>query len=219
MEAQSLAGVRNVSPPGTAQPGAFSRFAGMAAILAAVGGLLYSVDFTAYALGYRASAPELGAFLLVGAVLTSAVYVALYDRLRAADAAFAGWALLLGVVGALGSGLHGAYDLANAFHPVAAVTQAASANVPSQVDPRGLATFGLAGLAVFVFSWLIVRSGSLPRTLGYLGMLLGVLLVVIYLGRLIVLNPTPLLAPAALTGLVINPVFYCWLGLALGRGK
>jgi hypothetical protein len=45
------------------------------------------------------------------------------------------------------------------------------------------------------------------------------LLVVLYLGRLIVLNPTSLLilVPALLIGFLVNPIFYLWLGLALLR--
>ena len=38
---------------------------------------------------------------------------------------------------------------------------------------------------------------------------------VIYVGRLIVLTPAPLLVPAAITGLIVNPLWYIWLGLAL----
>jgi hypothetical protein len=198
----------------------FWQTAGVGALLAGIGGLLYSVDFTAVVLKWRSSAPELGAFLVVGGLLTTLVFVALYEHLRASESGFATLALVLGAVAALGSAFHGGYDLANAIHPeflASSGASAANADLPSQVDPRGLSTFGLAGAAILLFSWLIVRSGRLPRALGYLGCLLGVLLVVIYLGRLIVFHPTPLLAPAAITGLIINPVWYIWLGLALWR--
>jgi hypothetical protein len=203
----------------------FWQTAGVGAVLAGIGGLLYSVDFTAVVLKWRSSAPELGAFLVVGGLLTTLVFVALYEHLRASESGFATLALVLGAVAALGSAFHGGYDLANAIHPeflASPGAAAASPDLPSQVDPRGLSTFGLAGAAILLFSWLIVRTGRqvegrLPQALGYLGCLLGVLLVVIYLGRLIVFHPTPLLAPAAITGLIINPVWYIWLGLALWR--
>jgi hypothetical protein len=57
--------------------------------------------------------------------------------------------------------------------------------------------------------------------LGYLAYLSAVLLVVLYLGRLIVLDPTnPLiLVPALLNGFLVNPALYVWLGLALLRGR
>jgi hypothetical protein len=202
----------------------FWQAAGVAAIIAGIGGLLYSLDFTAVVLKWRASAPELGAFLMIGGLLTTLVFVALYEHLRASETGFATLALVLGVVAALGSALHGGYDLANAIHPefLRAGAATASSDLPSQVDPRGLSTFGLAGLAILLFSWLIVRSGRspdarLPKALGYLGGLLGLLLVIIYLGRLFVFHPTPLLAPAAITGLIINPVWYIWVGIVLWR--
>ncbi|MFN8448714.1 MAG: hypothetical protein U0521_09030 [Anaerolineae bacterium] len=44
-------------------------------------------------------------------------------------------------------------------------------------------TFGVAGMSAVIFSLVIVRSGELPKALGYLGYLLGVLLLVVYLGR------------------------------------
>uniref|UniRef100_A0A7C1FJ47 Uncharacterized protein n=1 Tax=Caldilinea aerophila TaxID=133453 RepID=A0A7C1FJ47_9CHLR len=48
---------------------------------------------------------------------------------------------------------------------------------------------------------------------------LGALLIGVYLGRLIVLTPTsPLvLLPAALSGFLVNPLWYVLLGLALRR--
>jgi hypothetical protein len=69
---------------------------------------------------------------------------------------------------------------------------------------------------------LLTRGGAtLPSRLATLGAAVGVLLVLVYLGRLIVLTPTnPLVAiPAALTGVVLSPAFYIWLGLELRNGS
>lgn len=62
-------------------------------------------------------------------------------------------------------------------------------------------------------------ADALRGMLCTLGALVGVLLVIVYLGRLIILTPTnPLVAvPAALTGLILSPAFYIWLGLELRR--
>ena len=129
------------------------------------------------------------------------------------DAAFALWGLRLGTLGAAGTAVHGGFDLANYFHPPGPV------ELPNPVDPRGLLTFGVAGLSLIVFAWLIVRGGRLPVGLGYLGYLSAALLVVTYLGRLILLDPNhpALLAPAAVEGLIVNPLWYVWLGVALRR--
>ena len=64
------------------------------------------------------------------------------------------------------------------------------------------------------------RGGRFPSSFRLLTVVLGILLVVIYLGRLIVLTPSnPLvLVPAALTGFILNPIWYIWLGLELRKG-
>jgi hypothetical protein len=190
---------------------AYERFAATCAVLAGVAGFLYSVAFVVL------RSDVLGAlFLLLAGLLGAAALVAVYERLRTTDPSFALWALLLGSTGAVGSMLHGGYDLANALNPPASV----NLNLPSQIDPRGLLTFGIAGVGLWVVAWLILRGGRLPRGLGYLGYVTAALLIVIYLARLIVLSPTsPLvLVPALLAGFIASPAFYVWLGISLWRG-
>ncbi len=87
------------------------------------------------------------------------------------------------------------------------------------MDPRGLLTFGVAGVALLLIAWLIARGGSFPKGLGYLAYLSAVLLLALYLGRLIILDPANpvILIPALLNGFLINPVLYIWLGVSLLR--
>jgi hypothetical protein len=202
----------------------FARFGGLCALLAGVGGLCYSISFVIIS----KSAPDLSnilspLFLLLGGLLSSAVLVAIYQRLRETEATFALWALLLGTVAALGSAMHGGYDLANAINPPALSSsfQTDLNALPSQVDPRGLLTFGVTGIAFLAFAWLIVRGGQFPKGLGYLGYALAILLIIVYLGRLILLQPSNpfLLASAALTGFILAPIWYIWLGLVLWRSQ
>ena len=190
----------------------FEKFAGVCAILAGATGFLYAVAFVVLQ-----NVLLSGLFLMLGGLLSTAALAAVYDRLRETDAAFALWALLLGVAGALGSAVHGGYDLANSINPPPSL----SADLPNQVDPRGLLTFGIAGIALFVVAWLILRGGQFPKGLGYLAYLSAILLVLLYLGRLIILEPTSpvILVPALLNGFLINPALYIWLGLALLRGQ
>lgn len=197
----------------------FEPFAGYCAILAGVSGFLYAVAFLIIA----ASNPELGStlsalLLLLLGLFSTATLTALYERLRGVDPTTALWAFLLGSVGAFGAAIHGGYDLAVAIHPVSVAN--ALANAPSQTDPRGLLTFGLAGLGLLVVSWLIVRSDLFPRGLGYLGFASALLLIVLYLGRLIVLSATSpiILVPAIVNGFLLNPLWYVWLGVVLVRG-
>jgi hypothetical protein len=193
----------------------FDRFGGACAILAGISGLLYSVSFVILKNDLLDAL-----LLLLGALLSVVVLIGLYTRLQETDNAFALLALLVGMGAALASTLHGGYNLANAINAPGALPGGV-ADLPSPTDPRGLATFGLTGLSVLLFAWLIVRSGSFPKSLGYLGYLLAVLLIIIYLGRLIVLSATsPLfLIPAAVTGFIVNPLWYIWLGREfLGQG-
>jgi hypothetical protein len=190
---------------------AYERFAGVCAVLVGALTLLYSISFI-----ILINEPLSSFCLLANGLLASVVLVALYERLRSTDASFALWALLLGLAGGVGSALHGGYDLAAVLHQHAAVDP----NLPSAMDPRGLLTFGVTGLAMWVFAWLILRSGQLPKTLGYLGYLVAALQIILYVGRLIVFdakNPV-IVIPALVAGFLATPVFFIWLGVSLWRG-
>lgn len=193
----------------------FEKFAGTSAILAGITGFLYAVAFIVIS----RNNPQLGKllsslFLLLLGFLSVAALVAVYNRLQAINSGFALWALILGIVGAVGANIHGGFDLANAINPPTTMT-----DLPSQVDPRGLLTFAYSGIAVFVISWLISKGGQFPRALGVLGYIAAILLLVIYLGRLIILDPTNpiLLWPVLVNGFGVYPVWYVWLGVALLR--
>jgi len=191
----------------------FPRFGGLMAILAGVAGFLYAVGFVILQNTLLYSF----ALVLIG-IFSTAALVAVYARVKDTDASYALWGLLMGLVGGVGSAIHGGYDLANAINAPESLP-AAVANLPSQIDPRGLLTFGLSGIGVFVMAWLIVRGGAFPKGVGYLGYLSAVLLIVLYLGRLIVLSPTSpiILVPALLSGFIVNPAWYVWLGVELWR--
>lgn len=191
----------------------FERTAGLAAILAAILGLAYSLAFVRLqnALLYSLC-------LMIGGLLSLVALVALFERLGEVDAKVAMLGLMLGAVAALGATIHGGYDLANVLNPPAALPDGV-ASLPSQIDPRGLLTFGVAGLAVLLAGGLMRRHPAFSRGFTALTFVLGALLIVVYLGRLIVLTPTsPLvLLPAALTGFIVNPLWYLLLGLVLRR--
>jgi hypothetical protein len=198
------------------QASIYESFAGLCAVLVGIGSFLYAIAFIILVIGERA--PELGMLLsslfltLIGFFSTAAL-VAVYDRLRETDATFALLALLFGIAGALGSAVHGGYDLANAINPPALT----SADLPSEIDPRGLLTFAASGIALFIVAWLIWKGRQFPIGLAYLGWVSALLLIILYLGRLIALDPTNpvVLVPALLNGFLVNPAWYIWLGVAL----
>src|SRR5947209_7969854 len=102
-------------------------FAGWSAVLAGVAGFLYAVAFVVLK-----SATLSALLLMLGPLFSGAVLLALFERLRPVDPAWALRALALGLVGAAGGLVHGGYDLANAINPPAN-DPVAAAGLPSQV--------------------------------------------------------------------------------------
>lgn len=190
----------------------FHRFSAAAAFAIAGGGVAYSLAFViGVKAESRAATNASWVLLMIGGLLGIVIVVALYERLRATDQSFALVALLLGVLGAAGSLIHGGFQIALALRPTVV------GEIPNPIDPRGLLTFGLTGVAILIFSLLINAGAALPRDLGTLGTALGTLLVLTYLGRLFVYDPNNvvLLGVAALAGLVAHPLWYIRLGRAL----
>ena len=194
----------------------FQSLVGIIAVAVGVGGLAYSIAFVIYLHSGSTTAAKLTAVLLMGGgVLGIPVFVAVYERLRPAEPALALLALIFGVVASVGSAIHGGYDLANFINPPAASTT----GLPNAVDPRGLMTFAFAGVALLIVAWVIIRTAARPRGLGWLGFAGTVLLAIVYFGRLIILNPKRpgVLIAAVLSGFLVNPAWFVWLGLSLRR--
>lgn len=202
----------------------FSRFGGLSAALVGVLSVLY-------ALFYLVIAPQaefLGTFgswviLAASGIFTSAAYVALYLHIKGnGENGFALWALLLGVMSSFATLMHGGQQalLVNALRSADPATRTlieSLRTIPSEVDPAGLATFGVVGLVAGIFSWQILRTGSLPRGLGYLGIANAVLLVVLYAATAANVQPLILLS-GGLTSVIAGPLWWIWLGLRLMRG-
>jgi hypothetical protein len=195
----------------------FRRFAACSALLAAAASLVFTVAFAVVVQeGERWAQWVSWTALLIGGLLSVPVLTALYARLGRSEPEFALLAVVFGVAGAFGAAVHGAFEwsvLANPPGP--------SGDLPSAVDPRGFLTFGVTGIALGLFGWLICRVGSLPRSAGGLGLAAAALLLVVYVGRLTVLDPkTDVIRIAALvSGLVLVPGFYFQVGRGLLRAE
>jgi hypothetical protein len=192
----------------------FERLAALCALAVGAVGVAYAAAFVVFLHNSsRAAAYANATLLLAGGLLTTVTFVAVYNRVRETDASLALLGLIFALVGAFGAALHGAYDLANLINPPASLAD----DLPNAADPRGLATFGFTAVGVAVSGALTLRGARLPRGLGYLAFLSAALLVFVYVGRLVILNPKSpgLLAAAVLVGFVVNPVFFVWLGLVL----
>lgn len=190
----------------------FENFSGRSAILAGLSGFLYSLSFIVLQSELLSAL-----FLMLGGLFSTPALTALYQRLRGTEGSFALLGSLFSLSAALGSAVHGGYNLANAIHPPVADIS----GLPSAIDPRGLLTFGLGGLGLLVLSWLMAQQMDFPGRLAYLGYLSAVLMIILYLGRLIILQAThpAIVIPALLEGFIVNPLWYVWLGLTLLRSQ
>jgi hypothetical protein len=192
----------------------FERFAGLCSLAVAFGALAFAAIFAVIVGGTHQEKPFF-ALLLGGAILAVPVFVAIYQRLRETDEAFALTAFVLGLLGALGGILHGGYELA------ALETPPKEGYYPGvESVTKGVLRYGSAGLALILVGWLIVRGGRFPRALGYVGIFGGGLLVLTYFGRLYdFINPDShtSLIPPFLYGFIVHPLFYGTLGVMLWR--
>lgn len=146
-------------------------------------------------------------FILLSGLLVPIVASTVGDRIGGTEGT---WVKLVGVGWALLSATHGAFALAADLGDVA-VSQISS------TDPRGFATFGLAGLWTIVVGWLARQGrGGLPRGLGALGIAAGTDLVLLYLATLLG-SDTFVLVFGGLASVVLGPAFWVWTGSALRR--
>lgn len=183
----------------------YRRFAGLAALATAAAGIVFTVTFAiAVRDGEHWALWASSITLIVGALVAIPVVLALADQLGTREPQFARLGLVFGLVATVGSALHGAWDTAVLANPLD------HPDVPSYTDARGFATFAMTAAAFVIFGWLILRGSDIPRLVGQLALLAAVLLLVIYFGRLIVLNPKrPVIKwVAVVSGLVVSPAFY-----------
>ena len=188
----------------------FASRAGQFAILAGISGFLYSVSFVILQNDLLNAL-----FLLLGGLFGIIVMTALYEQLLEVNSSYALLAFLFSAGALAGSLIHGGYDLSNALHPPASL----NLDLPNPIDPRGLLTFGVAGIGLAIFSWLMNIAGIFPKNLGFLGYVSATLMIVLYLGRLLILQATSpvIVIPALLEGFLVNPIWYIWLGAVFLR--
>jgi hypothetical protein len=194
----------------------FERLAGVCALFVGLGAVVYAILFITIVEGSMEFEAWF-AILLLGALTTVPVMVALYFKLRAFDEAAALTVLVLGLLGALGGVIHGGYELA------AMVTPPSEGYYPGpEAVAKGVLRYFVAGLALLLVGWLVWASALLPRGIAILAGVGGVLLVFIYIGRLfdfITPGDYVSLIPPIVYGFLVHPLLYGWIGLTFLRSS
>jgi hypothetical protein len=164
----------------------FDRTASWMAYLSAAVALAYSMSFGYYVReGDRWAQYTSSGLLIAGGLIGLPVLVAVYMRVRRVDEGFAIVALVIAIAAALGSVLHGAHDVAVFANPDKVTT---GADYPNFTDPRGFSTFALFGLAMIVLA-AMTRIAAFPKPIALVGAITGALSIVVYIGRVTVLDP------------------------------
>lgn len=185
----------------------FRRAASWCAFGIAALSLLYAVVFLGFvrtdAANTTASALANG-FIGLSGILATFVVIAVGDRV---DGAAGRWLRVVGVGWALLSAAHG-------VSAAVSDAQGLATSAISATDPRGLATFGLAGLWSIVLG-LAIRSGtSLPRGLGMVALVNGVDLLVLFLATATGAG-TLVLVTGGLASVILGPLQWAWIGRAM----
>lgn len=145
-------------------------------------------------------------FIGLSGILATLVVVAVGDKVGGSAGR---WLGVVGVGWALLSAAHGA------FSAVADIQHLAPGDL-SATDPRGFATFGLAGLWSIVLG-LSVRSGaSFPRMLGTIALVNGVDLLVLFFATASGAG-TLVLVTGGLASVILGPIQWAWIGRALSE--
>jgi len=174
----------------------FSRRAGLQAYFVAFFSLAYAAVFLGLVHGHpeahRASALA-NALIAAGGLSATIAIVGVTGRIAALDGR---WLAALGVGYALLSATHGVYS---------ALAEVGAIEVPdlAPTDPRGFATFGLAGL-------------GFPRELATLAIVDGVDLVLLFVAT-VAAAENLVLVSGGLASVVLGPAFWIWTGRVLRR--
>jgi hypothetical protein len=186
----------------------FSRRAGFQAYLIAAFSLVYAAVYLGFVRNHpeNVQAAALAWALIAGGGLSATIATTSTAARVGGDARW--WLTALGV----------GYGLLSATHGTLAAIAAEQGVVTtdlSPTDPRGLATFGLAGLwALTLGLETIAGNGTLPRSLGWLAIVAGLDLIVLFIATVGAVEGL-ILVSGGLASVILVPAFWIWTGRLL----
>lgn len=211
----------------------FDRLAAISAVAVAGLSLLYAVaylgimpsdqrgsDVDAFYRSYLAhptGARIASTCLLLSGLVVGLPVVAMARHLAGRGSSSLAWAAVVGAVGGLATAAHGLSSLVGVdklAHQYATGDPATRAAVvvagatPSEVDPRGLATFLAAGLMALVFG---LALWSRKQRLGLLGIVLGIDMAVLFVATALGVGPL-ILITGGLASVILGPLW--WIAIA-----
>jgi hypothetical protein len=187
---------------------AFSRRAGFQAYLIAAFSLVYAVVFLVFVRNHpeNTQAAALASALIAGGGLAATIATTSAAARIGGDARW--WLTALGVGYGLLSAAHGTFE-------AIAIQQSVALPAISPTDPRGLATFGLAGLWAFTLGLETVSgNATLPRNLGWLAVIGGLDLILLFFAT-VAQAETLILVSGGLASVILVPAFWIWTGRVL----
>jgi len=218
----------------------FVRFGGLSGILLALTAwAAVAVYFLTVPLAQQQPIADLGGFVAsltqnpTGTLLYTGLYaltafwsigatIGVYYVVRKSGEAWAFFAVVVGAINAVGWLLTGLAQLANLRY-IASLPGGAAVDVartlliaPLPVNPFNLMTSGLTAIWFLVTALLILRTGGMPKLLGYLGLVAFADLAVGFAASLAGVAAVPTIT-AIIAGAAGGPIFWLWLGLRLWR--
>jgi hypothetical protein len=160
----------------------------------------------------------------IGALIGIAVVIAVWEWTRPLAGGWMSWLSALGVLGfavtAVDNFQIAALDpmRASDFAGADAVGRIAIAATSSTVsiDPQMWLSFGLTGIWILSASWVVARQHLMPISHALLGGLAAASYLFIEIAS-VTNTPVLLMVSAGAGGLVVGPLWYGWLGVALRR--
>jgi hypothetical protein len=187
---------------------AFSRRAGVQAYLIAAFSLVYAVVFLFFVRNNpeNTQAAALAWALIAGGGLSATIATTSAAGRVGGDARW--WLTALGVGYGLLSAAHATFE-------AIAIQQSLPVPAISLTDPRGFATFGLAGLwALMLGLETVAGNGTLPRNLGWLAIVGGLDLLLLFAATVAAAEQA-ILVTGGLASVILVPAFWIWTGRVL----